>query len=145
MTSYIDQQGLTERFGADELARLVDTDGDGTPDTGRLQSAIADADSEINTAIAENYGVPVSDCPVLTSIAADIVRERLYDDEVPDAVAGRAKVSRKMLSDIASGNLRLLDSSNGLIDTRSAPAPASAARMAAYSETELSQELDYLT
>ena len=145
MTNYIDQDGLTERFGPDEILNLIDADGDGSPDQGRLDAVIEDVEAEINTAIVENYDVPVADCPLLSMIAADLCRERLYDDEVPEAVAERARESRRTLSNIARGEFGLLDSSNSLVPTRSDPAPAAAARMAAYKETDLQRELEYLT
>lgn len=103
---YVSVDELRTRFGADELEELI---GD---DDARALAAIDDAGAEIDAALAETYTLPLrsSVWPSLTSIAADIARAKLYDDEAPDRILGRLSSARKRLSKLAMGEVRLVDS-----------------------------------
>ena len=110
---YVTVDELRTRFGADEIDELGDD--------ARALAAIADACAEIDAALTETYVVPLhaGQWPSLTSIAADIARAKLYDDEAPDRVLGRLSSARKRLSKLATGEVRLVDST-GVEATRHA-------------------------
>ena len=103
---YVKIGELRARFGSDEIEELI---GDGDA---RGLAAIEDACAEIDAALAETYTLPLRSAawPSLTSIAADIARAKLYDDEAPERVLGRLSSARKRLSKLAMGEVRLVDS-----------------------------------
>ena len=103
---YVSIDELRARFGADELEELVGGD------DARALTAIDDAQAEIDAALAETYTLPLraGTWPSLTSIAADIARAKLYDDEAPERVLGRLSSARKRLRKLAMGEVRLVDS-----------------------------------
>lgn len=86
---------------------------------------IADAEAEINAKLAKLYAVPVSDAPILTTIAIDLTLYRilsrrtfpttmLKDSEWVD----RYRESRDLLDDMAAGKTELVDSSGSLVAAR---------------------------
>ncbi|MYI73973.1 MAG: DUF1320 domain-containing protein [Acidobacteria bacterium] len=106
-------------------ARAEQADGTWTVETRAGQrrdtSALADADAEIDAALAAAYDLPLPDgtYPVLVAIAADLARLRLYDTDVPEeAVLGRANRSRVRLRDIVDGKAALVSSGGGLVKRR---------------------------
>lgn len=117
---YATRADLEARFGAEEIANLLD---DG-PD--RTVQALADAASEIDGALVERYALPLpaeAAYPSLRDIACDLARERLYDDEEIEAVMRGAKRARSRLERIRTGSERLYDADFNLI-----PALVKAAR-----------------
>ena len=105
---------LEARFGAQEIARLADAD---TPagaagDDARIVAALADAAAEIDAALAGAFEWPLptpARWPVLTGIACDLARARLYDDDVPASVMDNARRARHALEQLGAGTLRLVD------------------------------------
>jgi len=72
--SYATSDDLAARFGATELDQLADRNGDGLPDDGVVQGALADADAEIDAYLAGRYPLPLAHVPpVLARIACDMV------------------------------------------------------------------------
>ena len=110
--SYAAASDLRQRFGTAEIALL-----DGAGDD-RVTAALSDASAEIDAEIAAVYDLPLpaGPWPLLTIIAADLARARLFDDEVPRAVRSRTAQSRRLLQTIARGCL-------ALVDARGIPAP----------------------
>ena len=98
---YAARADLEARFGADEIARLADTGDDGAA---RMDAALADAAAAIEAMLREAFEAPLPDgsYPLLTAVACDLARERLYDDKAPEAVTARAELARASLTDIAT-------------------------------------------
>ena len=108
--TYASQTDLTDRFGATELAQRTNRTDGSTIDTVVLGRALADADAEIDGYLATRYSLPlVSAPPVLTRLAADIARYRLYDDGVPATVLQRYQDAVGLLKRLASGEVQLAD------------------------------------
>lgn len=106
--TYAVSADLQTRFGATEVAAL----GDET----RLNSALADAASEINSHLARAYALPLTGTiPVLTAIACDLARVRLYDDTTPETVLRRAQSARKRLKEIADGTTDLVTDAGDVV------------------------------
>lgn len=88
----------------------------------RINDALRDADSEINSALSANYSVPLAgDAPewvheLLRSVARALARWWLADDSERydetgrpvSPIADRARWGRQQLASIAKGQLRLL-------------------------------------
>ena len=146
--TYATREDMVKRFGSGEMADLETapapacpgprsgnpvpgTDdpgsesGTGPQPTARIDTAIADASTEIDAQLAARFALPLSPglWPRLVPIACDIARARLYDDKVPEAVANRARSARKALGEIATGKAVLVDAAGN-------PAPVRAAALA---------------
>lgn len=80
---YASAADLDARFGAAEIDRLSDRSESGAPtrDAGRVETALKDADAEIDSILgpraARPEGAPVP--AILIAYACDIARWRLYD------------------------------------------------------------------
>ncbi|GHU38479.1 hypothetical protein AGMMS50256_37830 [Betaproteobacteria bacterium] len=99
---------LVERFGQAEVDQIADITGDAVRDLATVNQAVADADSEINAALAARYTVPVVPTPtLLTRIACDLIRWFLYTTTMPDVVKDRAANARKLLAALSSGEIIL--------------------------------------
>lgn len=96
--NYADPSDMVTRFGASEIADL---------DEDRVLPALGDASAEIDTSLAPAYETPLPSAPVLTGIACDLARERLFDDETPKAVKDAARRARSLLAALASGSADL--------------------------------------
>lgn len=123
--TYADRQALEDRFGSDEIDELG---------SARTAPALADADAEIDAALAAAYDLPLAagTYPALRAIACDLARLRLYDDAVPaEAVLGRATRSRARLREIADGRSALVDSAGDLVARRIETGPPLGARQSA--------------
>lgn len=101
---YITQQQLIDRFTEAELIELTDHADAGDIDATVLDGAIADADDQINDALRAIYTVPIDPVPsALIAISGDIVRWRLYDDAIPEAVQKRYDDAISRLKAYADG------------------------------------------
>lgn len=105
---YATRDDLAARFGADEIDDLAPADDAGV--SVRADAALADADAEIDAALAECYPVPLpaGAYPLLTSLACDLARARLYDDAAPKRVLKRAAAARARLGRIVAGELHVV-------------------------------------
>lgn len=106
--TYCANGDLTKRFG-DEITQLVDRDNDGVDDSGVLDTALADADAEINGYLqGGGYALPLSETPDLVkAIACDIARYKLWDDRAPEEVRKRYEAAVAKLKDVARGLIKL--------------------------------------
>jgi len=123
---YATKQNMIDRFDQAELIQLTDR---GVPPTGAivdavLNSALADADAEIDGYLVGAYQLPLSSVPKnLTMLACDIARYKLYDDRATEHVRQRYDDAVKYLVRVGKGELSL-----GL-DATDQPAPSSNAPM----------------
>ena len=102
--SYATQQDLIDRFGREELAQLTDRDSGQVIDAEVLGRALTDADAEIDGYLAARYCLPLASSPaVLTRLAADIARYRLWADRASEAVRKRYEDAVRDLRQISSG------------------------------------------
>jgi phage gp36-like protein len=112
--AYIDQQGMVERFGEDEIKRLTDRQRTGSIDAEVLAAAIQDAQSEVDAYTSSRYTVPlavVTDAVKRTT--ADIARYRLYDEKCPDTVRNRYQEAIAFLNAVAGGRATLGNGPSG--------------------------------
>jgi len=106
--TYATQADLVDRFGETELAQRTNRVDGLTIDTAVLGRALADADAEIDGYLAARYTLPLASAPVvLTRLAADIARYRLYDDGTPEAVRQRYEDAVSLLKRLSSGDVQL--------------------------------------
>lgn len=115
--AYIDRDGLEQRFGADEIGKLLDDDGDADGGTGgaeageveALDRAIEDAASLIDGFLAVKNPLPLT-APFPTLVvnwSADIVRFKLWDERAPAEVRQRYEDVLKQLEQLAKGLIAL--------------------------------------
>lgn len=84
-----------------------------------VNSALADADSDIDGYVSTRYTVPLVPVPtVVKRLACDLARYYLYDDQATETVQKRRDAAVSTLRDISAGKVSLGDSSV------STPAPA---------------------
>ena len=113
---YASTDQLKAVIPAQDLALLTDFDGAATASDARLEQALDDASSEINTYIAKVVKLPIANPPhILTVICRDLAMHRLYinlghDTEVYDRLR---KDSIAMLRSIARGETAIGDDGDG--------------------------------
>ena len=106
--AYCSESDLQARFGAEEVADLLDLDNDANPDSNRLTSAQSDCDATIDGYISGRYDVPLVSVPtVIINLASNIVRFLLWGNGAPEEVRKRYDDSIKTLKDIQSGKFNL--------------------------------------
>lgn len=106
--TYATQADLVARFGDAELAQRTDRENGTVIDAVVLERALADADAEINSYLAKRYTLPLASTPVvLTRLACDMARYRLFDDGTPDTVRQRYEDAVSLLKRMASGDVTL--------------------------------------
>jgi len=105
---YATRDDLISRFGAEEIGSL--DAGTGPRTWPRIAAALGDAAAEIDAVIAARWSLPLPEgtYPLLTAIACDIARVRLYDDAVPETVKERAMRARAKLRKIGAGGYDLV-------------------------------------
>lgn len=105
---YATRAALIDRFGEAELIQLTDRERLGVIDDTVLDQAIADAAHEIDSHLAGRYTLPLATVPpVLTRVACDVARYRLYDDAAPEEVRNRYKDGVRWLEALARGTVSL--------------------------------------
>lgn len=117
----ITPEELRDRFGA-EIDRLADHDGNGSPDTGVIEAAIADAEAEVVAVIgpAISGALPNPAPAVLKQLTAVVARYNLCRRDVePDHPAYVAyKDALRQLEGIAQGRIELpLNDGSNAADT----------------------------
>ncbi|UGA40346.1 DUF1320 domain-containing protein [Chromobacterium haemolyticum] len=117
-SSYITAPDLEARFGRDFLLNATDPTNTGEVNTAKVERAIADATSLINSYLGKRYLLPVPNVPdALQRIAADLVRYFLFDSPSED-ISKRHDAAQRWLRDVSTGVVSL-----GLPESK---APASA-------------------
>jgi phage gp36-like protein len=107
-TAYAISQDMIDRFGEPELVQLTDRSNTGAIDQTVLQRALDDAGDELDTYIGSRYQLPLASVPpVLTRVACDVARYRLFDDQAPQEVRTRYADAVTLLTRIAGGQLSL--------------------------------------
>lgn len=105
--SYLSISELVDRFGLEEIERLVG-DESGRIDRTRLVSCLADVQAIADAYIAARYAVPLSPVPQLVKVViGDMTRARLYPQGAPDGVAAASSAALTMLANISKGQLQL--------------------------------------
>jgi phage gp36-like protein len=111
--SYATQQNMIDRGLQEELILLTDTFNNPptTIDAVKVQDALDDADSEINSYItASNLTVPLNPVPrVIVLRAIDIARYRLWRDRASERVAADYASAVAWLRLLAAGQVQLGD------------------------------------
>ena len=91
-----------------ELLALADRDGDDVVDTAVIDSALADASTEIDSYISRRYDVPVSGSSAqLKKLTCDIARWHLYTDAPHERVEAAYKRAVEWLKDVSAGRANL--------------------------------------
>ena len=116
--SYANRQDLIDRFGQAEIDSLDPGAADDT--FARVTTALADAAAEIDAVLAAAWDLPlpVGPWPLLTAIASDIARARLYDDVAPETVTARATRARSKLRTIPDGRYQLVSEAGDIAPPR---------------------------
>lgn len=104
--SYATPADLVLRFGEPEIEQLAGRTALDVIDTDVVERALADAAAEIDGYVGARYRLPFDPVPpLLTRIACDIARYRLYDDASSDEVRRRYEDAVKLLARIADGTV----------------------------------------
>lgn len=75
-----------------------------------INSALADADSEIDGYVATRYSVPLNPVPtIIKRLACDLARYHLYDDQATETIQKRRDAAVAVLRDISAGKVSLGD------------------------------------
>lgn len=137
--SYVTRLDLEARFGADEIRALAplpggaaDVNGDGElvdedavpldpqPVDARIGASIADACALVDAELSKAYELPLpSTYALLVRVTADIARAQLYDEELPEHLAARARQAIAQLRALVSGDAELLDADHVVVARRS--------------------------
>lgn len=101
--AYVTREELERRFGAEEIAQLIDVE------SGDADDVIADASALVDGYLGSLYQLPLSEpAPALVvSLVADVARYRLWDDRAPSEVRRRYEDAIATLKDIAKGAIKL--------------------------------------
>jgi phage gp36-like protein len=105
---YATPDDMTTRFEAAELTQLTDQAMTGVVNVAAVTAVLAEADNRINGYVSGRYQTPINPAPaLLTDIACDIARYRLYKTTAPDQVVARYNDAIKQLEAISKGTLKL--------------------------------------
>lgn len=105
---YATKSDLITRFGDDELTQLTDRVGAGAADAAAVARALTDAEAEIDGYLAARYRLPLASVPpLLTRLACDLARYRLWSDLASEEVRRRYEDARRLLESLASGRVTL--------------------------------------
>jgi len=101
---------LIERFSQRELIQLTDRSEPPADaiDAAVAQSALDAAGSIVDGYVGAKYALPLASFPpLLTDVACDIARYRLYADQAPELVETRYKEALTTLRDISRGAIKI--------------------------------------
>lgn len=108
MAAYAEVQDLIDRYGEDEILQLTDRDDSGQVDDTVAQTALDDAEAEVDGYLGGRYELPLESPPrILSRITTDIARYHLHDGVPPDHVNKRYEDAVKFLQKIAEGKVSL--------------------------------------
>jgi phage gp36-like protein len=101
--AYATESDLITKFGETEIDDLIDQE---SPN--KLQDALDDAESEVNSYLAQRYTVPLSTVPnTIKSACCDIARYRLYSHNATEEVNQRYKDRIAWLKLLSKGELSI--------------------------------------
>ena len=104
---YAQVTDMQMRFGQEELEQLAPSDTDAV-DQSKVESALNDAASEMDTYLGSVYSLPLADPnPYLKTICCDIARFRLWDDAVSEEVRKRYEDAIAWLKKVVKGDVSL--------------------------------------
>ena len=108
---------METRFGEREIAKRADPR---TTGEDRTVTALADAHAEIDACLAVWWRLPLpdGDWPLLRSIACDLARGRLYDDQHTEEPKRLLEAARKMLEGLKTGETQLVDAAGNTAPVR---------------------------
>ncbi len=114
--AYATRQDLEARFGPVEIENL---DGDGS-DPDRVAPVLADISAEIDGHLAVAYALPLpaGTYPLLTAIACDLARARLYTTSELLEPKKRRDSARAKLKRLAAGELQLVSAAGDVVERR---------------------------
>ncbi len=112
---YCTEQNLIDRYGETELIQLTDQANAAAIDTAVLNSAIADADAEINSYLTA-YALPLATIPAnFERMACDITRYYLFGSSVPELVQKRYDNAIGYLKLVAKGGINIAPDTSGTV------------------------------
>lgn len=104
--SYATKQDLIDRYGEAEITQISGGGGVGVPDNDVIDRALADADTEIDAYLVGRYTLPLVPQPkMLTLVACDIARYRLFGARATEEVEKRYKNQVEFLRQVAAGKV----------------------------------------
>lgn len=118
--TYASAVDIAEIYGAEALARLTDTDGDGASESAIVLRALSYADAQINSYIGVRYALPLPSTPELVRmLAIDLAIYRLAQDHarLTDEIARRYDDAVRQLSALAGGKAVLPIATSGGAET----------------------------
>jgi len=114
--TYAAASDISDLYGAEALARLMDTDGDGATESATVARALTYADAQINSYIGVRYALPLPSTPDLVKmLAVDIAVYRLAQDHtrLTDEIVKRYDDAIKQLRALSEGKAVLPISTMG--------------------------------
>lgn len=137
--AYATPAAMVERFGEEEVRQLSDRAGVGAMDVSVVETAIEDADNEIDGYVGGRYDLPLPSAPpILKRLSCAIARYRLFRTLPPDDVRQDYEDAVDALKRIASGTIRL-----PVPETETEPVSATparpASRVSVFTDTILGQ------
>lgn len=114
-------QDMINRFGEAELIQLTDRADPpaGTYDADLIESALNDAEAEIDAYLASRYALPLTTVPsMLARLTCDIARYQLHGPSLTEEVTKRYSDSVAFLKSVAKGDATLgIDQNSGTAPT----------------------------
>lgn len=105
---YATQADLETRLGEKETRELANRDNDNFIDDNVIDTAISDAENEVNSYLAVRYITPLTDVPdLIKRITCDIARYRLHKDSITEIVRLNYEDAVAMLKRLAAGTIKL--------------------------------------
>lgn len=105
---------LYQRFDESEISALASRDGAGVSAADVIDAALASADNLIDGYVGAQYALPLAATPaLLTELACDIARYRLWKDRASEQVRQGYEDAIDTLKRIAAGSVRLPVPSGG--------------------------------
>ncbi|QSX32460.1 DUF1320 domain-containing protein [Shewanella avicenniae] len=99
---YATTEDLKNRFGDYEVKQLAPAEA-GDVDEAKVAAAIADAQAEIDSYIAQRYGELTEVPAVIVAVCCDMARYSLYSARATDEVKNRYQQRVAWLRDVAAG------------------------------------------
>jgi phage gp36-like protein len=114
---YCTLHDLEQRLPRDIVATMTDDEGGADLERSVVDSAIADADSMIDSYLSSRYAVPLTHVPLIVNrIACDLTLyylfTRKYESEMPEAMRNRYTDAVKLLTQIQQGHVNIGTAAN---------------------------------